>query len=90
MALGKVVVASDIPGCREIITHGKTGVLFPPGDERILAGAILKVIGDSKLASRLGRAAASYVRKTHDIRTWARAVENVYLHTLAQSAKKYS
>jgi glycosyltransferase involved in cell wall biosynthesis len=82
MALGKVVLASDIPGCREIITHGKTGILFPPGDERILAGAIVKLIGDPPLASRLGRAAASYVKKTHDIRTWASAVENVYLHTL--------
>jgi glycosyltransferase involved in cell wall biosynthesis len=89
MALGKVVVASDIPGCREIITHGKTGVLFPPGDERILAGAILKVIGDPALASRLGRAAANYVRKNHDILSWTRAVQNVYLHALAQSSKKH-
>jgi len=89
MALGKVVLASDIPGCREIITHGKTGVLFPPGDERILAGAILKVIGDSALASRLGRAAANYVRKNHDVLSWSRAVQNVYLHALAQSAKKH-
>lgn len=88
MGLARPVVTSDIPGCREVITHGKTGVLFPAGDERILAGAILKLTGDRRLRARLGRAARDYVRKVHDPDGWARAVEAVYWKALAGSAKK--
>ena len=83
MGLGRPFIAGDIDGCREVITHGKTGVLFPPADERILAGAILKLLGDRKLSARLGASAREYVRSAHDIHTWTRTIEEVYLKTLA-------
>lgn len=88
MGLGRPFIASDIEGCREVITHGKTGVLFPASDERILAGAILKLIGDRGLSLRLGTSAREYIRRAHDIRTWSRAIEEVYLKTLAEAARK--
>lgn len=85
MGLGRPFIASDIPGCREVITHGRTGVLFPAGDERILAGAILKVIGDRPISRRLGKGAREYIETTHSAGSWARAIEEVYLKTLAES-----
>jgi glycosyltransferase involved in cell wall biosynthesis len=88
MAMGKPVVASDVGGFREVITHGKTGVLFPAGDERILAGAILKLLGDGALARRLGAGARQYVRMTRDINAWARAIEDTYRLTLRDSSRK--
>ena len=40
MAAGVAVVASDIPGCRDLITHGQTGLLFPVDAEEILVDRI--------------------------------------------------
>ena len=45
MAMGKVVIASDIGVHRELISHGKTGILFPAGDAAALSQSILSVSG---------------------------------------------
>lgn len=49
MACGVPVVASAIPGYDETITHFKDGILFPPGDCKKLAEAIINVLSDDQL-----------------------------------------
>jgi glycosyltransferase involved in cell wall biosynthesis len=44
MALGRVVVASDVGGHRELISHGSTGYLFPAGDVAGLSGAVERAL----------------------------------------------
>lgn len=61
MALGKVQIASDVGGHRELITDGETGVLFRAGDAAALAQAVLRVIGDPALAQRLRDNGPRYV-----------------------------
>jgi len=39
-ACGRPVVATDVPGCREVVVDGKTGVMVPPRDPEALAGAL--------------------------------------------------
>jgi phosphatidyl-myo-inositol alpha-mannosyltransferase len=56
MAAGLPVVASDIPGYREVVDDGVEGFLVPPGDPDRLAEAALRVLGDPELAARLGDA----------------------------------
>ncbi|MBV8616122.1 MAG: glycosyltransferase family 4 protein [Acetobacteraceae bacterium] len=51
-ALGRPVVASDVGGVREIITHGKTGLIVPPGDARALAQALATIL--SSAGAQLG------------------------------------
>ncbi|MCU6501607.1 glycosyltransferase, exosortase A system-associated [Rugamonas sp. A1-17] len=41
MAQGRLVVASDVGGHRELIEHGKTGLLFKAGDAEALAAQVL-------------------------------------------------
>jgi phosphatidylinositol alpha-mannosyltransferase len=53
MAAGVPVVASDIPGYREVVRDRRDGLLVPPADAAGLAGAIRAVLGDAALASRL-------------------------------------
>jgi phosphatidyl-myo-inositol alpha-mannosyltransferase len=65
MAAGVPVVASDIPGYREVIREGVDGILVPAGDPAALAEAARKVLSDSELAERLretGRAKAESYR----------------------------
>lgn len=54
MAASTAVVASDLPGYRNVITTpGEHGVLVPPGDAEALAAALRKVIDDGILRRRL-------------------------------------
>jgi len=43
-ALGRPLIATDVPGCREIVIHEKTGLLVPVDDPEALAGAILRLV----------------------------------------------
>ena len=56
MAAGLPVVASDIPGYREVVTHGVHGLLVPPRDPEALAKALIRVLTEPGLAARLGDA----------------------------------
>ena len=57
MALGKPTIAGDDGGPREIITHGRNGLLTPYGDSPALACAILKYLADPAWAADVGAAA---------------------------------
>ncbi len=55
MAMGKAIVATDIPGINETALGGHEAVLVPPGDPRQLAEAVLKLVHDAPFAAGLGR-----------------------------------
>lgn len=57
MAAGRPIVASDLPSSREILRHGETALLTPPGDARALGAAIRELVEDRARAERLARAA---------------------------------
>ncbi len=56
MAAGVPVVASDIPGYREVVRDGIDGLLVPPRDPNALAAAVRRVLDEPALASALARA----------------------------------
>lgn len=56
MAAGLPVVASDIPGFREVVRDGTEGLLVPPGNPSAIAGALRTVLADDALRERLGEA----------------------------------
>jgi len=55
-ASARPIVASDIPGCREIARPGENALLAPPGDPAALAGALAALFADRALRMRLGAA----------------------------------
>ncbi len=61
MACGAPVVASRAAGIPEAIRHGENGLLVPSDDDRALAEAVGRLLGDPGLAAGLGRAAAEDV-----------------------------
>jgi glycogen(starch) synthase len=54
MAVGTPIVASAVGGIPEVVCHGETGLLVPPGDVAGLAAAIDRLVADGELAARLG------------------------------------
>ena len=53
MAAQTPIVASDIPGYRQVARAGREALLVPPGDAGALAGALIRVLTDGALADRL-------------------------------------
>jgi glycosyltransferase involved in cell wall biosynthesis len=63
MAAGRPLVASDIPGCREAVVHGITGLLVPPRNPAALAAALKILINDPALRGNMGAAARRRVEE---------------------------
>jgi glycosyltransferase involved in cell wall biosynthesis len=56
-ACGRPMVATDVPGCREVARHGETGLLVPPDDARALADAVERLASSLEMRARFGAAA---------------------------------
>ncbi len=57
MLAGKLVIASDAGGVRELIDDGRTGFLATPGDDAELAESLARALADPPAAAALGAAA---------------------------------
>ena len=53
-AMGKPLVTTDVPGCREVVEHGHNGLLVPAQDAQALARAIETVLTNSADAAVMG------------------------------------
>jgi glycosyltransferase involved in cell wall biosynthesis len=60
-ACGRAMIASNVPGCREIVLHEQTGLLFPVNDAVALAEAMARLGGDPQLRARCAAAARKLV-----------------------------
>jgi glycosyltransferase involved in cell wall biosynthesis len=55
------MVATDVPGCREVVVDGVTGILVPARDAGAVAAAIERLAADPVLRRRMGAAARERV-----------------------------
>jgi len=56
-ACGRALIASDVPGCRELVLHDQNGLLFPVDDVMALADAMTRLAADPQLRARCAMAA---------------------------------
>lgn len=87
MVAGRPVVASDIDGIRELVSHGETGWRIPPGDVGALARTIIEIIADRDRAVRVGRAAMAHMHRHFSIKGMADAYATLYRDGLANSMR---
>jgi glycosyltransferase involved in cell wall biosynthesis len=72
MACGTPVIATTGGAFPEVIDHGETGWLVPPGDAGAIAGAIRLLTEDAGLRERLARAGRESILERF---SWRRAAE---------------
>ncbi|MBS1210634.1 MAG: glycosyltransferase family 1 protein [Proteobacteria bacterium] len=63
-ACGVPMVATDVPGCRDLVVDGVTGLLVSPGAPAQLAAALLRLLRDAALRAQMGAAARARVEQT--------------------------
>jgi glycosyltransferase involved in cell wall biosynthesis len=67
-AMGLPVVATDIRGCRQVVAHGRTGLLVPPADADALVAAIEALASDPARRSGFGASGRSKALRDFDDR----------------------
>ena len=83
-ALGRPIVTTDVPGCREAIENGKTGFLAQVKDEYSLANAIEKLINNDDLCLEFSHNARVLAEQKFDIEQVVKTHINIY-ENLVQS-----
>jgi glycosyltransferase involved in cell wall biosynthesis len=78
MSLGLPVVASDVPGNRELLEDGRTGILVPPRDVAALTSALSRLLKEPETAHRIGAAARARVAEEFQAQDWIARIEAVY------------
>jgi len=77
-ACGLPLIATDVPGCREIVQHGVNGLLIPAKDAAALAAALRPLCADPQLRQRMGQASRAKVLAEFDERIVLRQTLAVY------------
>jgi glycosyltransferase involved in cell wall biosynthesis len=78
LACGLVPVLSDIPALRDWVEHEREALFVPPGDTAALAAAIVRLLTEGDLRTRLGRNAVQLIRARADSRNCMRRYEEIY------------
>jgi glycosyltransferase involved in cell wall biosynthesis len=77
-AAGRPIVATDVPGCREVARDGKEGILVPRGDSDAAARALAALAADQALRQRLGAAANARFNERFTAAAVRETVRNLY------------
>ncbi len=80
-ACGRPIVASDVPGCREIVRPGENGLLVPARDIAALATSLKQLIQDSNMRRAMGIRGRKIVEKEFSMDLVVSQTLNVYHST---------
>lgn len=67
MAMGRAVITTDVPGCRETVVDGVNGFLVPPRDAQALAAAMLRFVEQPELIAPMGRESRRIAEERFDV-----------------------
>ncbi len=70
MAVGRAVITTDVPGCRDTVVDGQNGLLVEPRNPRALADAMRAFIASPELIVRMGRESRAISERLFDSRSF--------------------
>jgi glycosyltransferase involved in cell wall biosynthesis len=88
MAAGRPVVATSVGGNPEVVRHGETGFLVPPGNPEAMADAIGRLLSDRALAQRLGEAGRIRAESAFTLEAMVARLEALYERLLAERVSR--
>lgn len=68
MAMGRSIITTDVPGCRETVIDGLNGYLIPPRNPTFLATAMERFITNPELIEQMGKESRILAEKRFDVR----------------------
>jgi glycosyltransferase involved in cell wall biosynthesis len=77
MAAGLPVIATEVGGLPEIVTHHRTGLLVPPHSPEELAAAMARLL-DPSLRVAMGEAGRNWVESHASLQVWLESILDVY------------
>ncbi|WP_292654775.1 glycosyltransferase family 4 protein [Nitratifractor sp.] len=77
-AMGKALVATDVPGCREVVRPEGNGLLVPAGDAEVLAEAMGELLADDAKRERLANESRRIAVDEFDVRRVVEAYLSIY------------
>jgi len=85
-ACGRPLLASDVPGCREIVQHGENGLLFEVDHTNALADAMQQLIDDPAMRLKMGQTGRHMVEDRFSASIVGQATVAVYQRALTRKA----
>ena len=82
-AAGRCIVTTDVPGCRECVEPGTSGLLVPPRDASALADALAVLLADPARRAAMGRAARRRAEREFGVEAVVEATLALYRRCLA-------
>jgi glycosyltransferase involved in cell wall biosynthesis len=67
MAMGRPIITTDAPGCRETVLEGENGFLVPVGDVKALAETMQRFLDDPALVRSMGRRSREIAVEKYDV-----------------------
>ena len=68
MAMGRPVVTTDAPGCKETVIDGNNGFLVPVRNSEALTEALTRFIDDPSLIKPMGENSYRLVKEKFDVK----------------------
>ncbi len=90
MAAGLPAVATRVGGIPELVDDGRNGLLVPAGDHEALAAAVIRVLTDDGVATRLAHEARRTVEARYAFERMVTAFETLYADTIAAAMPRTS
>lgn len=87
-AVGRPIVTTDHPGCRDVVSDGVNGFLVPARDAPATAGAIAQLLADPQLRAAMGRRSRERAVREFDVGMVVRDTVALYARALAGSAPR--
>ena len=85
----KPVIASDVGGVKELVLHGHTGLLAPPGDAERLAEYMILMLNSPDMREKMGQSGRRHVQKNFNIKAKVRDIERLYLKIVGGGEEKF-
>jgi glycosyltransferase involved in cell wall biosynthesis len=83
-ACGRAIITTDVPGCRDAIVNGKTGILIPPRNSAALSQAIRDLLREPDRYIEMGATGRRFAQETFSIQNVVEKHLTIYEDSLAR------